>query len=146
MPTRPIAHKMLLAGLLAFGLCLPMAAWSQEPNGIPLPPGTLTAAEIRSLFSDKTVYSVTAAKGRESVSYYSATGEVRQQRKNITRSGHWHVTESDRMCLQMEDLPEKCRIVVKEGESYSKYIVKKSGRHQLSIRYTAFVEGNPLGL
>ena len=33
----------------------------------------------------------------------------------------------------MENLPEKCRIIVKEGAEYKKYIVKKNGKHVHSV-------------
>jgi len=115
-------------------------------DSVNLPAGTLTADELRHLFSDKTVYSVTAVTKRESVSYYAPDGEFRQMRNGIRRTGRWRITENDRMCLQMESLPEKCRIIVKDGEQFKKYIVKKNGRHQHSVSYVRFVDGNPLGL
>lgn len=111
-----------------------------------LPDGTLSATELRSLFSGRTVEAVTAAHGRESSSYYDPNGEVRQQRLGQTRRGHWRVTEDHRICLQMEDLPEKCRIVVHEQGEYRKYILKKNGRHQHTVTYRLFHPGNRLGL
>jgi len=113
---------------------------------IALPEGTLDSEEVFYMFNNHTVYSVTAVKGRESVSYYDPKGEVRQLRNGIKRTGHWRVTDSGRICLQMEDLPEKCRIIVKEKGVYKKYIVRKNGKHQHSITYQAFRYGNPLGL
>lgn len=130
---------MLLIGLLA------TTADAVERRGF-LPPGTLTAEELTALFSDKTVESVTAVRGRVSLSYYSPTGEVRQERNGRERFGQWRVTNSGRICLQMEQLPEKCRIVVKEGREYKKYIVRKNGQHQHSVTYRKFVNGNPYGL
>lgn len=111
-----------------------------------LPQGALQAEELVALFSNKTVYSVTAEAERESVSYYAPSGEIRQKRNGITRYGRWRVTDNHRICLQMEDLPEKCRIVVKENGGYRKYIVHKSGQHQHSVSYPRFEQGNPLGL
>lgn len=115
-------------------------------DGIPLPDGTLNANDVVELFSDKTVESVTAVRGRSSISYYAPNGEVRQQRKGVTRIGKWRVLDNGRMCLQMDGLPEKCRIIVNENGIYKKYIVKKSGKHQHSVTYRSFRDGNPLGL
>ena len=115
-------------------------------DGIPLPDGTLNANDVLELFSDKTVESVTAVRGRTSISYYAPNGEVRQQRKGVTRTGKWRVLDNGRMCLQMDGLPEKCRIIVNENGIYKKYIVKKSGEHQHSVTYRSFRDGNPLGL
>lgn len=111
-----------------------------------LPPGTLTSEQLLARFSGQTVESVTAAQGRESLSYYHPGGELRQQRLGKTRRGHWRVTKEHQICLQMEDLPEKCRIVVQEGGEYRKYIVKKNGRHQHTVTYRIFHAGNPFGL
>jgi hypothetical protein len=113
---------------------------------IALPQGTLTAREVFALFNNKTVYSLTAVQKRESISFYAPSGEIRQQRNGIERIGRWWVAESGRICLQMEDLPEKCRIIVREKGTYNKYIVRKNGEHQLSVSYPAFRDGNPLGL
>ncbi len=141
-------HVPILALVLAMaGSAVVFPATQTDSKAeVALPAGTLTAAQLHPLFTDKTVYSVTAVQGRRSVSYYAPNGEVRQLRNNVKRTGRWRVTESGRICLQMEDLPEKCRIIVEEQGMYNKYIVKKNGTHQLSIHYTSFVQGNPLGL
>ena len=41
----------------------------------------------------------------------------------------------------MEDLQEKCRIIVKEDGEFKKYIVKKNGQHQHSVSYRKFTPG-----
>jgi len=141
------AIALLVTVLALLGPAGPVLAEEPEDNpNIVLPPGTLSSAEVFSLFNNKTVYSVTALQGRESVSFYDPNGEVRQKRNDIERNGHWRVTANGRICLQMEDLPEKCRIIVKENGTYKKYIVRKNGRHQHSVSYPAFRDGNPLGL
>ncbi len=125
------------------------AAGAGEAQTLPdvlLPAEALTSAELLELFNNRTVYSVTAAQGRESVGYYDASGEVRQLQNGVKRTGRWRVTDNGRICLQMESLPEKCRIIVKEQGTYKKYIVKKNGEHQHSVSYPAFRDGNPLGL
>lgn len=145
---------ILKSGICMLGLALVLlcgaeqviAAKPQSKPKITLPAGTLTSAEIFALFNDRTVYSVTAVRGRESVSYYALNGEVRQLRNGVKRFGFWRVTDSARICLQMEDLPEKCRIVVDEKGTYKKYIVRKDGKHQHSVSYPVFREGNLLGL
>jgi hypothetical protein len=106
-----------------------------------LPPGTLNRDEVRALFLDKTVESVTANQGRVSHTYYSPEGKVLQMRNGVQRTGEWRVTKNARICLQMENLGEKCRIIVKEGSTYKKYIVKKNGHHQHSVTYRSFKDG-----
>jgi len=138
---RPWLARVLLCLLLVAAVDAFAAIGLEE-----LPPGTLTAQELLKLFSNQTVVSATAVRERGSVSYYDPNGELRQQRLDVTRHGRWRVTEDARICLQMEDLPEKCRIVVLENGVYKKYIVKKNGEHQHSVTYLSFRKGNPLGL
>lgn len=141
VPVRSFALLLMSATLILLGTATDLAA-----KGVELPAGTLSAAEIVELFSGNTVESVTAVRGRTSLSYYDPSGEIRQSRHGLQRIGRWRVTESNRICLQMENLPEKCRIIIKEGDTYKKYIVRKNNRHQHSVSYTKFIDGNPFGL
>jgi len=130
---------------------LTLTAWGCAPASKPdvdvvLPAGTLNAAEVTALFSDKTVESVVVGSGRVSTTYYDPNGQVRQLQNGQQRVGTWQVREDGRMCLDMEDGGDKCRIIVKEGDTYRKYIVKLSGKHQHVIDYRSFRNGNPLGL
>ena len=109
-----------------------------------LPTGTLNKKQLVALFSDQTVETVTAKNGRASLSYYGPSGSVEQLREGIKRRGKWRVNKADRICLQMQNLKEKCRIVVKQANSYKKYIVKKNGQHQHSVTYRTFTAGNHL--
>lgn len=109
---------------------------------IVLPPGTLNAEEVLTLFSDKTVTSVTISKKRESISYYDSNGEIRQLRDGKKRNGTWRVTKNGRMCLKF-GAKEKCRILVKENGKYRKYVVKNDGQHRLVVDYSSFKAGNP---
>ena len=106
-----------------------------------LPLGTLKKEQVIKLFSGQTVESVTANKSRVSHSYYSPDGTVEQLRNGVKRYGKWRVRSDARICLQMEDLEEKCRIIIKEGDEYKKYIVKKNGHHQHSVSYRKFAPG-----
>jgi len=116
----------------------------KELNKSPLlPQGTLGSKRLKKLFADRTVESVTAKKGRVSLTYYSPDGNVEQIRDGVMRTGKWRV-KSKRICMQMDGLKEKCRIIVKEGGGYKKYIVKKNGRHQHSVSYRKFTPGRHL--
>lgn len=142
---RSVVRRILLLGILA-AACVFQAEKAGAQGAIALPAGTLTAQEITALFSNKTVHSVTVVQGRRSVSYYAPDGEIFQMRNGVKRTGHWRVTKDDRICLRMEDLPEKCRIIVAENGGYKKYIVKKNGMHQATVTYLSFQEGNNLEL
>lgn len=97
--------------------------------------------EIVMLFSDKTVESETVRKGRVSLTYYHPDGNLVLLRNGKKYSGTWRVTDKDRMCLKIENSKEKCRVIVKQGAAFSKYIVKKNGQHQRSINYRRFMLG-----
>ena len=106
-----------------------------------LPEGTLKRKEIIELFSGHTVESVTARKGRVSQTYYGSDGSLVQIRNGRQRYGKWRVNKNDRICLQIDGLKEKCRIIVKEAGEVKKYIVKKNGQHQHSVSYRKFSSG-----
>lgn len=101
----------------------------------------LNKKEIVMLFSDKTVESETVRKGRVSMTYYYPDGTLELLRNGEEHPGVWRVTDDDKMCLKLENSKEKCRIIVRQGSSYSKYIVKKNGKHQRSINYRWFRPG-----
>jgi hypothetical protein len=101
----------------------------------------LRREEIVMLFADKTVESETVRKGRVSLTYYHPDGTLELFRNGKKHSGVWRVTDTNRMCLKIEDSKEKCRIIVKQEASFSKYIVKKNGQHQRSINYRRFMPG-----
>jgi hypothetical protein len=123
------------------------AGHDRKKPSIELPTGTLDRSEVLVLFNDRTVESRTIKKRRYSVTYYHPDGEVRQLRDGNTRHGRWRISKNARICLQMEALREKCRIVVREPDgSYRKYIVKKDGNHQPTVDYVRFWPGNQYSL
>ncbi len=101
----------------------------------------LNKEQIIDLFAGKTVESETVHKSRVSLTYYNPDGTVELTRNGEVYTGLWRITDSDRMCLSLEGSKEKCRIIVKQGQTYSKYIVKINGNHQQSIRYRRFTPG-----
>jgi len=115
-----------------------LARMSKEPL---LPKGALKRKRVIKLFSEQTVESVTASKGRVSQTYYNPDGTLEQLREGVKRYGMWRVTKNSRMCLKMENLEEKCRVIVKEDGAVKKYIVKKNGNHQHSVTYRKFSPG-----
>lgn len=120
---------------------------SEEPlmaESISLPTGTLSEKAVTRLFSDKTAQSVSVRKGRVSLTYYDPNGTLEQLRDGTKRHGIWRVTKNGRICLAFAGSKEKCRIIVKEGKTYKKYIVKKSGQHQHSVSYQQFLPGKQL--
>jgi hypothetical protein len=113
-----------------------------NPKPVPLPPGTLDAAAVEALFSGKSVESVIDKSGRVSLTYYNPNGELRQLQKGEKRSGTWNVRSDGRICLQFEGQDRQCRIIVLDGETYRKFIVKRDGNHEQILTYRLFRAGN----
>ncbi len=133
-------------GTLALLVTLLLVTGCASTGRVAPPAGALDANEIRALFSGQTVKSVTFSKGRVSDIYYMPSGELRQLRDGKVRSGTWRVQKKGRLCLQIEDNPENCRAIVKAGNTYVKYVLRKDGSHQPVVRYISFTPGNPLNL
>ncbi len=106
-----------------------------------LPAGTLSRRELRDLFHNRTATSVSGSRERLSRTYYAPDGSVEQLRDGRKRTGKWRITRNARICLQMDNNREKCRIVVRESGELRKYVVKKNGRHQPVVTYRAFAAG-----
>ena len=104
--------------------------------------GTLDAAAVTALFSGKTVESVLDKTGRVSLTYYSPTGELRQLQNGEKRNGRWEVRADGRICLDLPEDDRQCRIIVKDGDVYRKYVVKKDGMHEPVVTYKSFRNGN----
>lgn len=138
--------KLMLSCTLLIALAAGCASMNtKSKKKVPLPSGTLNATEVTSLFSGKSVVSVLEENGRVSLTYYSPDGQLRQLRKEKKRNGTWQVKKNGRICLQFEGREKRCRIIVKEGTTYSKYIVKRDGNHQRILSYTSFRDGNLVG-
>jgi len=131
---------ILLVTVLAGG-CAPAMA-KKEKKAVQLPPGTLSAAEVKELFSGRTVESILDSNGRASLTYYNPNGELRQLQDGERRNGVWRVRDDGRICLAFAGSKEKCRILVKEGQVYRKYVVRRNGHHERIITYKSFRNGN----
>ena len=134
---------LVMLGLLAMllGGCVGKATRAEKQD-IVLPPGTLNAAEVAKLFAGKSVESVLSKNGRVSLTYYKPDGSLRQLQNGVRRSGVWRVREDGRICLDFAGERERCRIIVKSGDTYFKYIVKNDGQHERIITYRSFRDGN----
>ena len=122
-----------------------LVACAPTKTRVPLPDGTLTADEVRALFSGKTVKSVTFSKGRVSDIYYGQGGELRQVRNDEVRAGTWKVKNNGRLCMKIAEGKKRCRIIVRTGSNYVKYVVRNDGNHEPVVRYISFEKGDALG-
>ena len=135
---RPGIAPLLLALLLVTG-CASM-------KRVAPPDGALSATQVRTLFSEHTVKSVTFSKGTVRETYYMANGEMRRLRNGEVRKGTWRVRKNGRLCQQVGDHEESCHAIVRAGDTHVKYVVRKNGDHRPIVRYISFTPGNPLRL
>lgn len=131
---------VFLFGMLACGCAGPRV--DAEEAEVALPPGTLNADQVTQRFSGYSAVSVLDKSGRVSLTYYNPDGTLRQKQDGEQRSGNWRVKRDGRICLDFPGERERCRIIVKEGETYVKYIVKKDNRHERILSYRSFEQGN----
>ncbi len=112
---------------------------------------TLTGDEIRRQFSDKTLRGTHHRKGYTFHSYWDANGTFRsyQNGSKTPRNGRWWIRGDDLICVEWQDTPGEtlCRnIVVDNGGTYYKELIKSKGRRIRIITFHSFVDGNPDGL
>ena len=107
----------------------------------------LSAAEVTELFSGKTVEGINVNKGYSFKAYFDPNGTVRAKYAVGGRQGKWRVDKKGRKCIKWEDQrKEKCFVLVKEGEVYEEFKIKKDGRRKHVATFKKFTEGNLYGL
>lgn len=135
------------AGVFLFvllGSTVATAADKLNQSSITLPKGTLTAAQIKPLFSGNTVVANVEDKDRELVFFFAEDGRLTQVRNGLQEVGKWEVRDDGRLCTDLEDSERDCRIIVKQGGLYQQYAVKKDGNHHYEMTYSVFQKGKQL--
>ncbi len=105
---------------------------------------TLNAAEVKALFSGKTVEAYNLFTGSTSFIYYNPNGELVHERYWTKKDGRWEVNENGEICLQLDDKAAKCRTIVLKNGRYYKERPNGNGGHEMVIRYRQFIPGNEL--
>jgi hypothetical protein len=126
---------IILGSLMVFG------------GSIALAGNKLSAEEVTELFSGKTVEGINVNKGYSFKAYFDPNGTVRAKYAVGGRQGKWRVDKKGRKCIKWEDQrKEKCFVLVKEGEVYKEFKIKKDGRRKHLSTFKNFTEGNLYGL
>ena len=132
--------KFLMSGILMTALLIGCASFTTTP--MQLPAGTLDAAAVKALFVDKTVEAVDDKTHIVSLTYYYPNSLIRQSVKGKMYNGTWKIRKDGRLCEQVKCNDRKCRIIVKEGDVYKRYIVKRDNNHRPIMTYKSFKKGN----
>jgi len=102
----------------------------------------LSATELKSLFSNSTVNAYSELNKAPVSLFYDENGEVRgifsSGKKGMTR---WWVKDSGHICLKGKK-GDMCFVVVANGNSYEKYLVKSDGTKLLAFSMESFSSGN----
>ena len=133
--------SLLYLLILTSGLAI--AKESEKPDLI-LPAGVLTALQIEQLFIGKTVAATIESKDRNLVFFFAEDGKVQRIRNGWQKSGRWKVRDDGRLCIDLKGSSRECRMIVKQGDQYRQYAVKKDGNHQYEITYNSFHKGKQL--
>lgn len=105
---------------------------------------TLGAAEVKQLFSGKTVESYNLNTKLTSFTYYDPSGRALQERLWAQRKGTWSVEADGRICLQLGGSKPSCRHIAIRGDTYYKIETSDSGKTTAVVRYRHFAPGNAL--
>lgn len=132
--------KILVSGIMMTALLGGCANFAATP--VQLPAGTLDAAAVKALFADNSVEAVDDMSHVASLTYYYPNSLLRQTVKGKVYNGTWTVRKDGRLCEQINCRDKKCRIIVKEGDVYKKYVVKRDNNHRLETTYKSFKKGN----
>lgn len=123
---------MKAVSLIALSL-LSMSAFSGQ---------TLNAAEIKNLFSNKTVTAYNEIKKAPVSLFYDESGEVRGVFTNGKRGAtKWWVKDSGQICLKSKK-GDLCFEVISANNQYQKYLVKGDGARVLVFSMETFSNGN----
>ncbi|MCI5210704.1 MAG: hypothetical protein D3910_18390 [Candidatus Electrothrix sp. ATG2] len=111
----------------------------------------LSADEIRTLFSNKTVRGFHEIKKYRFQSYYDPVGVFRswQGEKRILRTGKWWVTDNDEICIRWNrtDTDLCRRMITDDNNQYWKVKVSPViGTHKRVVIFSMFENGNPYEL
>ncbi len=110
---------------------------------------TLSAQEVRALFSNRTVRGFHHRTQKSFFSYYEASGVFRSRRDGeALRTGTWRVHDDGIFCVRWDDEGEDyCRLVLRDSKGrYRKVRVKPGGGQVVKVSFESFVAGNTKGL
>ena len=105
----------------------------------------MSAEEITTLVSGKTVSGKGLKKDFTVRTYFKADGTMDGQKNGNKRSGKWHVNDDDMMCIEFDDGAGNCRYIKDNGDgTYSKVKVKGSGKMIPVLLYESIDDGNTM--
>lgn len=128
-----------------------LSACASMPTGLPTsgfqPPmeGALKAAQIQTLFTDKTVTAIRIKDERSSRTFYHRWQVFYREQDGTVEKGEWNVRPDGRLCEWRGWDRKRCRAIVQvDPETVMQYRLRKNGDHRPILRYLAFEPGNRL--
>jgi len=106
----------------------------------------LTEAELEALLAGKTVKGIYLDNKTAFIRHYAEDGNVRESVKNETHEGKWFIDKKGQRCVIWSKKEKKCRVIIKEGETYKEFTLQKNGKPKLNVIYKNIIEGNPNNL
>lgn len=110
----------------------------------------LSASEVKTLFSGKTVVGMHQKYGYAFRSYYEPAGTFRSYQTGKARAeakprkGRWWVEDTGKICVRWADgNRDLCRTMVTDGKGhYWKILIKGNGKRIPIVRFNSFMAGN----
>ena len=111
--------------LFKYTLTVGLAALMAAPTAFA---GELSAADVKALFSGKTVESMHLKKDISGTTYYDPNGQFYGMRDDSIWQGKWSVQDDGNICLTFESGKTRCRFIEQEDGVYYKVKVKGNGK------------------
>jgi hypothetical protein len=107
----------------------------------------LSAAEVKKLFSGKTVEGINVNKGYSFKAYFDPEGTIRAAYPFGTRQGKWQVNKKGRKCVRWKDKKkQQCNIIARDDDVYKEFKIQKNGDRKHVATFKKFTDGNPSDL
>ena len=106
----------------------------------------LTEDELQALLAGKMVKGIYIDNKNAFIRQYSEDGRVRENMDNIKQDGKWFIDKKGQHCVIWSGKEKKCRVLVKDGETYKEFTIQKNGKPKLNVIYKKIWETNPDGM
>ncbi|NOQ78863.1 MAG: hypothetical protein GQ546_05630 [Gammaproteobacteria bacterium] len=123
----------------ACGACANPEVVSYVPNACPA--RTLSADEVRKLFSGNTYEATIPSRKITMTVYVDPDGTMRGMQAGHKFTSKWQISEQGEICVSYRD-KMICRFVMEEEGNYKKYKINEQGEKVVLVIYQSFASGN----
>ncbi|MCU7939338.1 MAG: hypothetical protein KZQ64_15520 [gamma proteobacterium symbiont of Bathyaustriella thionipta] len=123
----------------ACSACANPEVFSHVPGACPA--RTLSANEVRTLFSGNTYEASIPSRKLTMTVYVDPDGTMRGMQAGHKFTSKWQISERGEICVSYRD-KMSCRFVMEENGHYKKYKINEQGEKAVLVIYQSFAPGN----